>query len=159
MGLVFGSFLGSTLLLLFSPRRNQLRVIPEPALLPPGMPQGKRILIVHDTEDVADYMADILQAGFKVAVAYNGISGLQRALRFRPDVIIANTTMPGLGGLELCNKLKRDSSLQNCRVVICSGLHPPPDKQAILDRGADEFLPEPFSREQLLAALQNVLAS
>lgn len=66
------------------------------------------VLVVEDNDDVRNYLRMNLSADYTVIEAANGSDGLKKAIETIPDLIISDIMMPGLNGLELCQKLKTD---------------------------------------------------
>lgn len=82
-------------------------------------PGPTRILVVDDELLIADTLKVILtRAGFEVSVAYNGIEALGQARAFRPDIVVADFSMPGTNGLDTCVSIKQ--VLPGCRVIMLS---------------------------------------
>ncbi len=112
---------------------------------------ARKLLVVDDDVHLRKLVAMYLRdAGFDVQQAATGEEGLQLAGRERFDVVLVDLILPHYGGLRLCQKLKTTPSPP--RVIIISG----DDSQQARDEAlesADAFLPKPFTREQLLAAV------
>lgn len=79
-----------------------------------------RILVVDDEHTIADTLTAILaSAGFDVRAVYNGNDAIAVAKEFRPDVLLADHSMPGISGLEAAREIKQ--LLPGCRVIMLSG--------------------------------------
>src|SRR6202011_987115 len=85
-------------------------------------PSRARILVVDDSEDLRDfYQLELELAGYSVIVAANGRQGLEQARATRPDVVIADVSMPEMDGLEMLRHLRSDLAPPLPPVIVCSG--------------------------------------
>lgn len=83
----------------------------------------KHILIVEDEQDIREAIAEgITQAGFKVSVAENGISGLEKALTDHPDLILLDIVMPLMGGHQVLDKLRQDEWGRKANVIMLTSM-------------------------------------
>lgn len=99
-----------------------------------------KVLIIEDEDLVARMLLNSLQfAGFKVQVANNGEDGIKTAKSFRPDLILLDIMMPGIDGIEVLRRLKKDSSIQTIPVVILTNLSGNNDEKYALENGATAF--------------------
>ena len=108
-----------------------------------------RILIVEDNPDILANLYGFLEPkGYAVDSARNGYGGLALASENAYDVIILDVMLPGLNGLELCQKLRTDL-LSTTPVLMLTARDSLPDKVAGFDSGADDYLVKPFSLVEL----------
>ncbi len=116
-----------------------------------------RVLVVDDERYVRRLIRDSLtREGYEVETAESGTEAL-RMLRENPcDVVIADVVMPGMDGLDLLKRLKRDHP--EVGVVILTGKPLRHDLSEFLLAGADEFLTKPFQIPVLREAVERVLA-
>jgi DNA-binding response OmpR family regulator len=118
----------------------------------------KKILLVEDTESLAENMTDLLSnLGFEVKVAMNGQEALSVLSDYRPDLIITDVLMPVMDGLTLTNTIRRDIPNPAIPIIILSAKGTPDDIKAGLDAGADIYLKKPCSVEELINAIGTVL--
>jgi len=115
-----------------------------------------RILIVEDERPMRTVLNDCLESqGHRVIVAADGDSGLQRAIKEKPDLILLDVMLPKLDGFALCAELRR---LQiSAPVLMLTAKGRVEDRVNGLDSGADDYLVKPFSREELLARVRALL--
>jgi DNA-binding response OmpR family regulator len=112
-----------------------------------------KLLVVDDDLHIRRLIAIYLRdAGFDVTEAATGEEGLQIALREAFDIVLVDLILPHYGGFRLCQKLKASPSPP--RVVITTGDDSPQSRDLARESNADAFLAKPFTREELLAALQ-----
>jgi DNA-binding response OmpR family regulator len=115
-----------------------------------------RILIIEDELPMRTALADCLEAeGYRVLTATDGQSGLERALREKPDLVLLDIMMPRLDGYALCSELRRLSIPVPVLVLTAKGQIE--DRVRGLDAGADDYLVKPFSTEELLARVRALL--
>lgn len=124
-----------------------------------GVAVIKKILVVDDVQSLRKTIAKVLtQEGFSVVCAADGSDGLLLAQEARPDLILCDAVMPGLGGHALLRVLKQKKGTAHIPVIIMSGeLIEEADVVSGLEGGADDYLPKPFSMRVLLARIRAVL--
>ena len=121
----------------------------------PGRPGLRTILVVDDDERVREVVSWQLEAeGFQVGQAGDGPAALASIAALPPDLIVLDLSLPGLGGLDVLRRLRRESRLP---VIILSGRNGETDRIVGLDLGADDYLIKPFSPEELAARVRSVL--
>jgi two-component system, OmpR family, alkaline phosphatase synthesis response regulator PhoP len=114
-----------------------------------------RILLVDDEQNILDLVSAYLQKeGYTVYTATDGPAGLKAALSMKPDLIILDVMLPGLGGIELLVELRRVS---NAYVIMLSARAEETDKIVGLSVGADDYLAKPFSPRELVARVRAAL--
>lgn len=115
-----------------------------------------RILVVDDEPQIRRIMRTTLTgAGYEVDDARTGEEGLEKLRDFRPDLILLDMNMPGMGGLAACAALRRDSSAT--AIIMLTVRNSEADKVRALDAGADDFVTKPFSTPELLARIRAAL--
>jgi len=114
-----------------------------------------RILVVEDEHKIANSIKKGLeQELFAVDVAYDGNSGYDLASIEEYDVIILDLMLPGLSGLQICEKLRKQSI--HTPIIILTAKGQIQDRVLGLDTGADDYLTKPFAFEELLARVRAV---
>lgn len=104
-------------------------------------PAGATILIVEDEAIVAEiYSISLERAGYRVAVAGDGVAGLSAVAAERPDLIFLDIRMPKLDGVEVLKRLKADDATRHLPVVMLSNFDEPGLVKQTLDLGAKEYL-------------------
>jgi DNA-binding response OmpR family regulator len=120
------------------------------------MKPGIRILVVEDDRSIARLVQLYLeQRDFVVRCAYDGPSGLEAIAEFDPTVVVLDIMLPGLDGVGLLKRLRRESN--TVPVIMLTARDTPQDKIHSLNLGADDYLAKPFDLGELLARLQAVL--
>lgn len=111
-----------------------------------------RVLVVDDNRDVADATATLLQLrGFDVAVAYNGQSAIEKAMRLDPDFLILDLTLPDIDGYAVAARL-RSEGMADTSVIAVSG-QTPIDDQVWRELNFAEFLIKPVDHETLISLI------
>lgn len=116
------------------------------------------VLIIDDNADVRTYVRTILQNDYTVIEAADGESGIKKAMKYVPDLIVCDVMMPGMDGYECCAKLK--SELQTCHVPVILLTACALDEQRIKGYagGADSYIAKPFSKALLCSRIANLIA-
>ncbi|MBI4657707.1 MAG: response regulator transcription factor [Verrucomicrobia bacterium] len=116
----------------------------------------ERILVIEDELPMRTVLRDCLERqGYRVLLASDGESGLEKALKEKPDLILLDIMMPRLDGFALCAELRRLS--HQVPVLMLTAKGQVTDRVTGLDAGADDYMAKPFSREELLARVRALL--
>ena len=121
---------------------------------------GGTILVVDDEANIADLVEMYLRKeGFRVLKAGTGEDGLAAAKRERPRLVVLDVGLPGIDGLEVCRRLRADSSLVggNVPVIFLTARDGEIDRILGLEMGADDYLTKPFSPRELVARVKAIL--
>jgi len=114
-----------------------------------------RILVVDDQAKIRRFMrSTLVSEGYEVSEAKTGEAALEGIRELRPDLVVLDMNMPGMGGLEACRAIRRDS---NIAVIMLTVRNSEEDKVAALDAGADDFVTKPFSTPELMARIRATL--
>lgn len=107
------------------------------------------VLVVEDNKDLATNIADYLESrGYLVDMALDGVTGLHLAVTQPHDVIVLDLMLPGIDGLSLCRRLRRDAQ-SVVPVLMLTARATLEDKAAGFDEGADDYLVKPFELREL----------
>ncbi len=114
---------------------------------------GRRILVIEDERDIAHLLElNLRDLGHEVALAHTGPAGLARAETARFDLIILDLRLPGLDGLELCRRVRRQKNYTP--ILMLTAKSTETDRVLGLELGADDYLTKPFSILELLARVK-----
>jgi two-component system, OmpR family, response regulator ResD len=118
---------------------------------------GRTVLVVDDEPTIAEVVARYLErAGYETATAGDGLEALRVAANRRPDLIVLDVMLPGLGGLEVLRRLgEADGS--RTPVILLTAKGEQDDKLVGLRDGADDYVVKPFSPRELVARVDAVL--
>ena len=117
-------------------------------------------LIIEDDTDIAESVRYNLDAaGFHSIIASSGEQGLKLALEAQnsPGLIILDLMLPGMSGMELCRRLRRENQTRKTPIIMLTAKTSEADRVAGLDVGADDYIAKPFSVRELLARVRAVL--
>ncbi|WDY59221.1 response regulator transcription factor [Pseudomonas sp. PSKL.D1] len=117
--------------------------------------QSSSILAIEDDPVLGAYLHEELQrGGFHVTWCRNGLEGLETAGRQAFDVVLMDILLPGLNGLDALAQLRRRSTTP---VILMSALGAEADRITGFQRGADDYLPKPFSMAELQVRIEAIL--
>jgi DNA-binding response OmpR family regulator len=120
----------------------------------------QNILIVEDDADIAESLHyNFKREGFRVTVAESAEKGLRLALdeKHTPSLVILDLMLPGMSGMELCRRLRREPITENTPIIMLTAKAAETDKISGLDIGADDYIVKPFSVKEVIARVRAVL--
>jgi DNA-binding response OmpR family regulator len=118
----------------------------------------RKVLVVDDNELNAEYIRAVLKKyPFDVSVATDGPSALDATQRDRPDVVLLDIMMPGMNGIDVLGRLRRDPAAQTIPVIMVTAKAQDSTMIESYQVGADYFITKPFTPRQLLHGLGLVL--
>ncbi|RQD70968.1 response regulator transcription factor [Halanaerobium polyolivorans] len=116
---------------------------------------SKKILIIEDDAQIARFVElELEHEGYQVKKFDNGYDGINALKEDDYDLLLLDLMLPGLDGIEVCNKVREFSNLPIIMLTAKSELE---DKVKGLDTGADDYLTKPFEIEELLARIRALL--
>ncbi|AGX42350.1 response regulator transcription factor [Clostridium saccharobutylicum] len=119
---------------------------------------NEKILIVDDEEHIVELLKfNLLNAGYEVITANNGIDALKMAKSENPSLLLLDLMLPGIDGFEVCKEIKRDKNMQKTSIIMLTAKGEELDKILGLELGADDYITKPFSVRELLARAKAVL--
>ena len=114
-----------------------------------------KILVVDDEQSILDLVTAYLRKeGYEYYTAADGPSGLKAARAYKPDLIVLDIMLPGMDGIELLSRLRRESEVY---VILLTAKTEEIDKLLGLSVGADDYLTKPFSPRELMARIKAAL--
>jgi len=159
--------IGSTFKLLFPLHQNAAKIEVQSKWIPKNheisskendqFSTGDTILLVEDNFEMADFIHFVLGNQFKLLHAENGRVGFELAIKILPDIIISDVMMPEMNGFELLKKLKSDQRTNHISVIMLTAKADLKSKLTGLKFGADEYLPKPFNKEELIFKIKNLI--
>ena len=118
------------------------------------------VLIVEDSPTQAEQLRTILEwQGHRVSVAGNGHEALRLIARNPPTLVISDIVMPEMDGFQLCAAIRSDAATRSLPVLLLTSLSSTQDILRALECGADSFISKPYSKDYLLARLEDMLES
>ena len=117
---------------------------------------ARRILVIEDDQDIAHLIAlHLRDLSYAVELADTGTHGMRAARHGRYDLIILDLMLPGMDGLEICQRL-RSAAIQT-PILMLTAKSSELDRVLGLELGADDYLTKPFSIKELLARVKAIL--
>jgi CheY-like chemotaxis protein len=121
-----------------------------------NMRAGTRVLLVEDDPSIASFVEPELEhLDFRVRCAYDGLSGLDEAETFGPELVILDIMLSKLDGVGVLKRLRQGGS--SVPIIMLTARDTTLDKVHSLDLGADDYLTKPFDIEELLARIRALL--
>ena len=114
------------------------------------------VLICDDEPALRELIRVSLEGPYEFVEADDGEESLELARSVRPDVVILDMMMPRLSGLEVLSQLRRDKDLAETPIIVLTAQ--PATREQALSAGADIVMVKPFEPEQIIAAVEEVLA-
>ncbi len=116
------------------------------------------ILVIEDDQDIRELLAYTLgKDGYEVIQAPSGEAGLKAVKDRTPGLIVLDVLLPGIDGLEVLRKVKRDQRLRAIPVIMASARGEEADIVSGLELGADDYVTKPFSPRVLVARVRTAL--
>lgn len=118
----------------------------------------KKILVIDDLPENVFMLQDRLEhEGYEVITAYNGSTGIEKALSELPDLILLDVMMPDITGIEVCRKLVNDPATKDIPIILVTAKSGADDTREGLEAGAFDYIKKPFNRIELLARVKSAL--
>ncbi len=129
-----------------------------PARRDPDTTESKPVIVViEDDVDLNDFVCHALSRQYRVEAAFDGQSGLELARAHRPDLIVCDIMMPRLSGDRLLTEVRADPVLTNTPVLILTARADDQSRLALLEAGANDYLPKPFQLSELHVRVNNLV--
>ena len=124
------------------------------------VPSSLRILIVDDNQDLAHLMSLLLKAtGNEICIAHDGQEGLDKAEKFKPDVVLLDIGLPVLNGYEACRRIREKSWGKNVCIIASTGWGGAEDRRQTQEAGFDHHMVKPVDMQAMLKILEGVQAN
>lgn len=118
----------------------------------------KSILIIEDEKDIVDLVAyHFKQSGFSVISAVDGPTGLERARKERPSLVILDLMLPGMDGKDICRALKSNPLTRSIPILMLTAKAEEVDRVIGFELGADDYVTKPFSPRELVLRVKAIL--
>jgi DNA-binding response OmpR family regulator len=119
-----------------------------------------KVLVIDDEPEITEIVQTFLsEAGYQVLVENASKNAVEKAHRFKPDVILLDIMMPGVDGYNICQELKSDPQFVDTPIIFLTGKDRGDDMGRSFKSGGDMFIKKPFSCERLLEIVNIVLMS
>ncbi|MEJ2639658.1 MAG: response regulator transcription factor [Desulfosarcinaceae bacterium] len=119
---------------------------------------SEKILVVDDEDDILELVQyNLSQAGYRVCTATSGEAALRMAADELPDLVVLDLMLPGIDGLEVTRRLKKNTRTARIPIVMLTAKGEESDVVVGLEMGADDYVSKPFSPKILIARIKSVL--
>lgn len=117
-----------------------------------------RVLLVEDEADIRELIRySLAQAGLEVEEASDGAEALDKLRAFAPDLVVLDLMLPGMPGLEVCQRLRSRADTARLPIMVVSARSAASDRALGLAMGADDYVTKPFSPRDLLVRAMALL--
>jgi two-component system OmpR family response regulator len=116
---------------------------------------GEKILLIDDDVELVEMVSDYLtREGFEVTMVHDGESGVREALSGRYAIAVVDVMMPGINGIEVLRRVRRESALP---ILMLTARGDDTDRIVGLELGADDYVPKPCTVRELTARIRAIL--
>lgn len=116
-----------------------------------------RLLVIEDNNDIAGFIGSIFTDQYDLTYVADGKEGLQKAIDTIPDLIIADRTLPGIDGLELCRQVRSNPVINHIPIIMATAKMSEQDQLESIKAGVDSLLTKPFTGDALRSRVDNLL--
>ncbi len=134
---------------------RELRPRSEPVLAVRGHGSQGLVLVLEDNAEMSRFLVDCLAPDYRVATAFDGRQGLEKALELRPDLILSDVMMPVMGGDAVVRELRTHPELEGIPIIVLTAKADDELRVELLREGAQDFLIKPVAVEELRARVAN----
>jgi YesN/AraC family two-component response regulator len=115
------------------------------------------LILVEDNADLCRMLRLQLKSMYNVYVANDGNDGLQKIFQYHPDIIVTDLMMPGIDGLELLKRVRKDFSVSHIPVIVLTAKTGEDEMMNAITAGANAYITKPFNSEHLIARINQLL--
>ncbi|MBK8627400.1 MAG: response regulator transcription factor [Saprospiraceae bacterium] len=122
------------------------------------MAENQKILVVDDEDDILEILKyNLVKEGFVVETASDGVKAIQKAQEFEPHLIILDIMMPGMDGIEVCQKLRSIPKFKHTIIAFLTARSEAFTQISALDSGGDDFINKPIKPNVLKSRINALL--
>jgi two-component system alkaline phosphatase synthesis response regulator PhoP len=119
---------------------------------------SQKILLVDDEEDILEFLSyNLIKDGFEILTANNGAKGLALAKKHKPDLVILDVMMPEMDGVDVCQRIRELSELDETLVLFLSARAEDYSELAGFSAGADDYITKPIKPKLLISRVNAIL--
>lgn len=137
----------------------ELRPSGPPAVSDRAGPHAPLVLVIEDNADMSAFIADVLSDSYRIATAFDGAEGLERAVELRPDLVLTDVMMPGMSGGTLLRRVRAIPELASTPVLVLTAKADDRLVVELLESGAQDYIAKPFTSAELRARVANHVAT
>lgn len=117
------------------------------------------MVIVDDDAEMRGYVREIFTGVFNIFESEDGASAFALISKELPDIVVSDVVMGKMDGIELCRRVKENAQLAHIPIILLTGSSSERSKLMGLECGAEDYVSKPFSKELIVARVQNILRS
>ncbi len=122
------------------------------------METAPRILIVEDEQDIVEFLEyNLAKEGYELETAFDGVEGYEKALVFKPNLILLDIMMPKMDGIEMCEKLRNEAGMKDVIIAFLTARSESFTQISALDSGGDDFINKPIKPNVLKSRVRALL--
>ncbi|NNE16506.1 MAG: response regulator transcription factor [Saprospiraceae bacterium] len=122
------------------------------------MNNAARILIVEDEQDIVEFLEyNLAKEGYILETAYDGEEGYEKAINFKPDLILLDVMMPKMDGIEMCEKIRTEAKMKDVLIAFLTARSESFTHISALDSGGDDFINKPIKPNVLKSRVKALL--
>lgn len=115
------------------------------------------VVVVDDNREIAAFIRGILKAKYNCMLAEDGESGLELCLAHQPDLVISDVMMPGIGGLEMCRRIRKHVPTSTTPIILLTAKDDKETELESIQLNIDAFIPKPFETDILLSRVEQLI--
>ncbi|QFT85341.1 Transcriptional regulatory protein YycF [Halomonas sp. THAF12] len=118
----------------------------------------RKVLVVDDEPNIVLSLEFLMQqAGFEVVTAEDGETALARVSETRPDLMLLDISLPGIGGFDVLERLRADPDVARLPIIMLTAHGREVEREKGLALGADDYITKPFSTRELVERVKRLL--
>ncbi|WP_236263938.1 two-component regulator propeller domain-containing protein [Dysgonomonas sp. Marseille-P4677] len=122
-----------------------------------GNENKARVLVVEDNPEIAEFISQTLSLKYDCNIAYNGKSGLDMAIRFKPNIIVSDIMMPIMDGLEMSKQIRKNIPTSTIPIILLTAKDDKNTELGSISLNVEAFIAKPFDTEILLSRIEQLL--
>jgi len=115
------------------------------------------LLIVDDNSDILQFLSGLLEQDYDLIFAENGAEGIQKAIKYVPDLVISDVMMPIESGIVLCKALKKNQTTSHIPIILLTAKANTEGVNEGYEEGADDYITKPFNSKILKTRIRNLI--
>ncbi|MCH5223463.1 MAG: substrate-binding domain-containing protein [Muribaculaceae bacterium] len=117
------------------------------------------LLVIDDNKDIREMVTELMKDDYNILTSPNGKEGIKKGIKYVPDLIICDVMMPGIDGMETCQRLKSEQPTSHIPVLMLTACSMDEQRVQGFDSGADGYLAKPFSTAVLKSQVASLIAN
>lgn len=122
-----------------------------------GQEERQMVLVVDDDAEIVNFLQTLLSPNYRVTARFSAEAALEYMETAQPDLVLSDVVMPGMGGYELCRRIKENIATSHIPVILVTAKSTVDDQVAGLEYGADAYVVKPFDPIYLQALIKSQL--